>query len=279
MEKETENLGQTLARELKQPTVLLTADGAYFDVVATPSGWNTQTVDREHLLAFPRHKRANVQIRDVASFIVYVNRHAGPHASVWCDSDPARDRIEFIGIMDDHGGAGADPGWRANRTTFRPAFTEEWKTWQQHNKKPFTQTEFAEFIEGNLRDVATVDGFPTGAAMLEMAVNMEALQEVKFKSALRLMSGAHQLQFEQNDDAHTVTRMDVFQRFALGLSVFVGGAAYQLTARLRYRVREGRLAFWYEIVRPDLTFQDAAKALVDQISSECGTAFYFGVSA
>lgn len=105
-----------------------------------------------------------------------------------------------------------------------------------------TQAEFATFIEDNLADIAGSDGLPSGADMLRMSIDFEAKQDMRFKSALRLQSGGVDLAFVQQEDNGTLEKMKLFDRFAIGVPVFWGDAAYRVEARLRYRVREGKLS-------------------------------------
>ena len=64
-------------------------------------------------------------------------------------------------------------------------------------------------------------------------------------------SGGVQMSFVQDDDNQTLEKMQLFERFSIGIPVFWNGDAYRLDARLRYRVREGVLKFWYELIRPE----------------------------
>lgn len=48
-----------------------------------------------------------------------------------------------------------------------------------------------------------------------------------------------QFEFIEDEDKDTRTKMEVFQRFTLGIPVFDGGtSAYPIEARLKYRERE-----------------------------------------
>ena len=66
-------------------------------------------------------------------------------------------------------------------------------------------------------------------------------------------------------DAATIARMRVFDRFALAIPVFWGRPRYPLAARLRYRIAEGKVRFWYELIRPDRVHEEAAKAEIATI--------------
>lgn len=274
---ETQNLAQTLALELKEPIEIGSEPLMHVKRIALPPGWKFQEFDEEKLLEAPRRKRATVELNDADSFVEYVKRHGSMGTStVWCVADYKRGEVEFTGILNDHGESEDDAAWRDHLATFSPEFSEEWLRWVGKHGQLFTQPEFAAFIEDNLKDIASVDGSPTGSQMLEMALTFEANQDMRFKSAIRLQNGGVQMSFVQDDDAQTLQKMQVFDRFSLGFPVFWNGDAYRVDARLRYRVRDGKLTFWFELIRQDKVLEAATQTLIAQIRDKTGTPFFFG---
>lgn len=279
MDKEEENLAATLAREMKGPVEILLDGPDQVHRVALPHGWTAQEYDDEKFLAAPRRKKATVRLHDTDSFIGYVKRHGSLEScTVWCIADYAAGSVRFTSIINDNGEAKDAQNWRDHRASFSPAFSEEWKRWNKRDgsDNAFTQFQFASFIEENNKDIVSVGGSPTGAQMLEMALSMEANQDVKFKSAIRLQNGGVQLNYVADDDNQTITRMQLFERFTLGMPVFWNGDAYQVDARLRYRVREGALKFWYELIRQDKVLEAATTTMIATIKAQVGMPFFFG---
>ena len=70
--------------------------------------------------------------------------------------------------------------------------------------------------------------------------------------------------------------MQMFDRLNIGIPVFWNGDPYQIDARLRYRVREGKVTFWYELIRPDKVLEAATAGVIDIIKAQTGTPFFFG---
>lgn len=264
-----QNLAETLAKELKTPIEIGSDDSCCIKRIALPSGWTLKEFDDEKLLPKPRRKSAKVRLSDVQSFVAYANAHAMNHTTIWIDADHSNShgKIDFIAIINDLGQDECDSAWRDHIALYSPKISEEWKRWIGADKKPMTQSEFATFIEDNLPDIAGGEGFPSGTDMLRMAIDFEAKQDMRFKSAFRLQSGGVDLAFVQQEDNGTIEKMKLFDRFAIGVPVFCGEDAYRVEARLRYRVRDGKLSFWYEIIRPDRVMEAAANALVDKVSS------------
>lgn len=285
MDKTPENLAQTLARELPKPDIVLAQQGwsdeAHDAVahVALPAGWTLKSIDNEPFLAGPRRLKAKAEFDDPGSFIDYVLKHHGHTTTVWCTFNPVSYALKFEAVIDEHGPGEAR--WRDHVCTFTPRMTPEWKEWVIEHAGALcalTQLGFAEFLERNERDIAGGDGFPSCLDMMRMAAAFEANADKTFKSKINVQSGGVEMQFVDTDDQATVSRMSVFSRFRIALPVFwrMPSAtddktpAWTLVARLKYRVQQGAVSFWYELDRPDRVHEAAALALIEEIRTGLG---------
>lgn len=248
--------------------------------IALPPGWSVHEKDDEKLRAIPYRKKGKVVLSDQDSFIEYINRHKIPDSTtIFCEADYRSSKISFDCIINDHSPHTPDQDsqmWRDFTATYTPLFSEEWNRWTGGHKRQFSQIEFATFIEENLADVASAEGFPSGKDLFEMAVSFETNQDLRLKSHIRLQSGGVNFHYVENDDDQTLKKMTMFERIAIGIPVFWNGNGYQITARLRYRVREGKATFWYELVRQDKVIEDATKTLIEKIKTETGVPLFFG---
>lgn len=273
MDDTKNNIAETVAREARKP-VVMEING--LKVLALPDGYKTEDLDK--LMPAPRRKIANVTLGDTDSFIDYTKRHGSlDTATVWCDAAFREGKVKLTAILNDHGETATEPHWRDHIANYTPTFATEWTRWFTKDKQQFSQPDFAAFIEENIRDIAgDGDTSASGAQMLEMALNFEANQDLRFKSAMRLQNGAVQISFAENDDAQTLTKMQMFDKFGIGIPVFWGGQAYAIEARLRYRARDGKVVFWFELIRPDKVLEDAAKGLVEQVKTGTGLPLFYG---
>lgn len=269
---EKTNIIETAVREARKPFAISVKDDTH---IAVPEGYKLE--DMEKFMDTPRRKRAKIALNDVDSFIIYNNRQGSlAECTIWCQADYSQGKVSFLSILNDHGEEDGKQQWRDHTSSFTPTFSEEWKRWNAKDHETFSQVEFASFIEENLKDIATVEGSPTGAQMLEMALSFEANQDMRFKSAIRLQNGGVQMSFVQDDNDQTLAKMQMFDRFSIGVPVFWNGDAYQVDARLRYRVRDGKLTFWFELIRPDKVLEATTRKLIDKIKVETGKPFFFG---
>lgn len=263
-----ENIAQTLARELPKPLILQTlstADehGAVI-YMAVPNHSRLEKVDGESLLPAPRRTKATTTLTDHTSFLQYVNEHKQPATAVWCQFDPVTYKLAFNAVIDEIGPEA--PAWRSHKANFAPTMSNEWLTWTENNRKVMTQLEFAYFIEEHEEDISAVDGYPSSLDMMKMATEFEARQDQAIKSTVRLQNGGVELAYVSNDDAQTIEKMRLFEKFRIGIPVFRGAAeGHLLEARLRYRTHQGKASFWYELVRPDRAHEMAAKTMIETI--------------
>lgn len=273
---ETANIAETLAREIKAPVLHLL--GPDRDLIGLPPGWTAQFDDREKLMPKPRRKVAKVSLTEAESFIDYGIRHGSlANATVWCKANYKTGEMGFTAIINDHGEEETQQAWRDHRATFVPEKSEEWKRWTDKHGSQFSQVQFALFLEENLKDIISADGMPTGTQMLEMALGFEAKQDMRFKSAVRLQSGGVRLEYVEDEDKNTIASMQMFEKFQIAVPVFrADESRYPVTARLRYRVKEGALVFWFELIRADLVMEQASRALVETIRTKVGFPFFFG---
>lgn len=282
MDYESKNIAETLAAELPKPYVLFvdapnnTERAGSVTHVAVPKGYALHTADNEKLLAHPRRTVATATMGEEASFVDYVLRHAEANSVVWCSFNPTNSHLEFTAVFDEHAGKGP-AGWRGHKATFNPALSAEWTTWTAHNKQAKSQLAFAEFIEQNEVDISEKEGYPTSLQMMKLATEFEARAEQRVKSTLRLQSGGVRLEYVADPDKGTIEAMQVYDKFLIGVPVFwtvqkPGEAipAYHVRARLRYRLGQGGVTFHYELIRPDLVHQQAAKELIDRVRAAIG---------
>jgi uncharacterized protein YfdQ (DUF2303 family) len=278
------NIAATIAEISAKPSQVAESD--YGRLFAVPEGYRLETDQALHQLNSTPHRKAGaVQLRTVESFVQYVNQHRQPQTQIYVvvTPDNAANPLVATAVFNDHGfeAESDEPGWRDFRAVFQPDSSAEWKTWITSNGKRMSQVQFATFIEDNLKCFAGAgtdggDDFPSGGAMLQMALAFEASQDKRIKSSVRIQSGGIQLEYVDNDDAATVSRMQAFDRFRLGLAPFWRGAAYPLESRLRYRNSGGELQLWYDLVRPDLVVDYAVEELINKIETETSITPIFG---
>jgi uncharacterized protein YfdQ (DUF2303 family) len=280
MNLDHDNIAQAIIDNLPEAHVALeleVAAGGTVNYVAVPRGHELKQIDTEGYLDNPRRAKTTASFSDADSFIAYVLAHNSGRTDVWAEFDPAAGKLGFTAVFDDHTVDSA--GWRQKRAVYTPKTSHEWNIWSGKNGSQQAQADFALFLENNEKDVAGGDGsgFPSSLDILTMATNFEAHADKSYKSKLNLQSGGVTLEFVDTDKPETVERMKVFNKFQIGIPVFWAlhkadepVPAWPIVARLKYRPSNGKVVFWYELVRADVVFELAATALLDKVKEGLG---------
>lgn len=230
----------------------------------------TKQVSLEHLLTRPSIVRANVTVRDVESFVAYIEKYrsGSPEAKPAIFASVTEIGAEFTAILDYHHNGSATPEWGVHRCVFTCTETVEWTRWMRQNKQAMNQEVFARFIEDNAPDFVN----PSSSWMQEMALTLEARQTGEFANAVRLQNGTFSLRYSETIDAKAGANGDqeIPATFEIGIAPFVGFAPWKVEARLRFKLSGGKLTFWYELVRPHKIIEEAAKEVIKSITAGVG---------
>lgn len=259
------DLSRKLTVAQAEPKVPKILDGAPYIVLRDADG-NERAEQLLGRLPAPHRKHGTVKLFDVDSFIWYYKEH-GNGAPVYATLEPA----QFLAVLNEHTKDAA--GYRDYRADFTVKHSKEWQTWVQHNGHgaAFNSTDsFALFLEEQSLDIVK----PDAATMLQIALNFRLSQDVQFKQVTRLQDGQIDFGYSTVINAEAKQeggrKLQIPEVFTIEVPVFDGPTQprYRVDARFRYRLSEGKLKLWYELVRPHKVVQDAFKAIWDRIVKE-----------
>lgn len=197
----------------------------------------------ETFLPNPWYRRGEVAVHDATSFAEYFNRFKDADSVVFGDQVA----LAFIGVIDYHkaGGEGA-ARWGRHRVTLHLQQTEPWKEWLEMDKKEMDQGTFGQFLEDRIPDIVQ----PDGAELVMLARNFEARKDATYNGRIDPDTGSVAIHFAEivagvvKDGALSVPR-----QFVVRLTPFIGAQAYDIVARLRWKVSGSQLRLRYELVR------------------------------
>jgi uncharacterized protein YfdQ (DUF2303 family) len=255
----------TLAQAIGHP---IDHPGLATPIALLPDGVSVH--DLERLLPKPTRTRQKLTVLDAESFIEYVNRFADDATAVFCNGPEGR---TFSAVIDYH--QPDSPAWRDHVATYRCPTSIEWGRWKENDRKRMDQATFAEFIEENVRDItqrANEENDPSPADMLEISRTLEAKKNITFRQGTRLDNGQVQLTYNEEIDgrAGEAGQLRIPEQFFVAVKPFLGGDAFCVPARFRYRILEGRLQMWFELVRPDKVLEEAYNAVRQKIQDAIG---------
>lgn len=240
--------------------------------ITTPNTYTVHDLTEkiEKAQPFRNRKAGTTALLNLDSFITYVI-HQDKAGEAYIYADP--DRLSITAVFNDYR---TTPGWRDHRATYQAAYTPEYKRWAELNRKPMSQTEFAEFIEDNLADLTGNEG----RSLLEVATTIQAKTDINFSSAKRLDNGQVQLGYTEIIDARAGSdgAVTIPREFALGLRIFKNGEGYAIKARLKYRLQSGAVKFWYELDRPERAIEDAFQGYIDRLKESTNYTVLIGIA-
>src|SRR3546814_5088723 len=109
------------------------------------------------------------------------------------------------------------------------------------------------------------------------SLNFSSLRQVTFNSGRRLQDGTVSFEFKEEEKTGNVK---LPPQIKLALPVFRGdAAAYKITARLKYVIKDGALAIWFELERPDLVIDDAYQHVIADVATQTGIEVFRGMPA
>jgi uncharacterized protein YfdQ (DUF2303 family) len=241
-----------------------------------PAGAALKTLDLRDHGDNPRRKTGTVKVADADSFVAYVRKHELPQTEVWADLVGTK----IVAVINAHTESVVDEadegaaGHGDHRAILAVRKTDAWEAWTALDRKSMWQQQFAEHIEDRAIDIVK----PTGAEMLELAQSFQAKQGVEFESSKRLSSGESQLVYKETVAAKAGQRgqLDIPAQIELALTPFEGAPAYKVTARFRYRIKDGHLALSYALERPDDVLREAFLDVVTLVEGDLDRKVYRG---
>lgn len=222
---------------------------------------------------FPLRKKGTVIVRDVASFHAYFGKHADDNSEIYAD----RAARTLTAVLDAHEAEGAvnasETGarWGQHRLVLQLTHTDAYNAWVGGNTRKLSQLAFAEFVEDHRADITS----PPAADLLELAQSFQATQKVTFRSGTRLKSGQRTLTYveeHQGAGGGANGELTIPDSFNLALPIFDGATvADKVTARLRYRIEDGRLVMIYILDRLTEVVDAAFEGIVAEVAAGVST--------
>jgi uncharacterized protein YfdQ (DUF2303 family) len=210
----------------------------------------------------PDRKRGTAVVNTLDSFIDLVDRHKTEHSVIFADIDWRKPSL--TAIIDYHDKASDGPADNGKHRVHYPfPLSEEWQTWVKFNSEPMTQSEFAEFIEDRIAELAAPHeeeaahwqeklggrvAFPNEIVTLSRGLKINA--ETRVINQVTLASGEAQITFEEEHKDQNGQKLNVPNLFIIKLPPFFRGEAVRVPVRLRYRLKAGSLVWFYQLYRP-----------------------------
>lgn len=239
-----------------------------------------RVLDLEAYAKRPRRRKGEVRFDQPGSLEAYTNEFkVEPETRLYADLESG---LVVVVFNDDVPGyvteTGVAPGsWRDHRASMKLKRTPEWDAWRQLDREIQSQVEFAEHVEEHLGSIVT----PPAADLLEIVRTFTGSTKIAFRSAVNLANGEIRMAYDEDMDvsAAGTRQLDVPATFTLRLAPFQGCDPVDVTARLRYRMKDGHLRIGYILDKPDELEQATFQAEVSKVALNAGLEVHYGTPA
>ena len=261
-------------------------------VVLIPQGmkpFNVKSLLDEFLPA-PERRKGSAALESVDAFIAHAKRFSDADSVVFANPDPTSPSL--TSVLDYHrAGADGSPRFGQHRGVYRFPLSAEWQAWNANNNKAMSQVNFAAFLEDRISDIADPKGanasalafvhsllveFASPQRLLDLSRGLQITVESKVGAHVSLSSGEGQITFTEAHADATGKPIKIPGAFLIQIPVFRGDALYQIGARLRYRISEGKVVWSYVLYRTDRVFDDAVKVACDVVAKGTGLPVLMG---
>lgn len=229
--------------------------------MSVPEGMSVRSI--KEFLPPPDRIKQRVELLSVDSFCDYLERYASPDSLIFANEPSA----QYDCVLDYHPSkqsidSQSSRGYADHVIAYTCPQADPWKLWNGLNGQLLGQVEFAEFVEQNLKDIVT----PSGGELMQVALELRVHKTASFQSDIRLDNGQVQLRYEEEIKGETKHKdMVIPTELKLALPVFVDGPRYELFARFRYSMTDGKLKMGFQLIRPKDVYNAAVKEVTSAI--------------
>jgi uncharacterized protein YfdQ (DUF2303 family) len=238
-------------------------------VALVPEGYSLEVLDLaalEHFAGKPNRKTGTHYFADTDSFCRYFKEHRSVDSRIFAT---IRDNCaNFRAILNFHGD---EPSFNDHvcELSLRP--THDWNVWINNSGQSMTQGTLATFLETNSDFFVS----PSGADLLELISNLEGKAHVDITQAIKLQNGSINVKYTETVElrggsAQQPGEIVMPKEFTVALEIFEGTGILQMKARLRYRIADKKIVFWYEPIHPEKFVREICAQVMQEIETETG---------
>lgn len=234
----------------------------------------------------PERRAGTATILTLDSLIAFANRHKDADSVLFSNLDAS---IPWISAVFDYHTIAHDPRFGKHRAHYAFPLTQEWKAWRATDGKSLTQGEWAAFLEEHIAELAApLDAEKSGyerifqtkiatpAELITLSRGMSVTVEAKIRDFRTLASGETEIAYEEVHKDGSGAKLIVPGLFIVSVPLFVDAAPTRVLARLRYRKKDGLLAWFYQLYRADAEVREAMRQDADRVASETSMPMFEG---
>jgi uncharacterized protein YfdQ (DUF2303 family) len=235
-------------------------------------------------------RRGTAKATTLASFVDLVNRHKDSDSAIFAATSWPGPKL--TAVIDYHTRDG-EARRAAHRIVYDFPITKEFNAWIQGDGKPLSQVAFAAFLEDHAAELAAPydaekseieprfkERFATPAELLDLSRELEVHEGSKVKQGVRLQTGERVVEFTTEHTNSKGEKVNIPGIFIVSIKPFLEGdrpvEPVRLVARLRYRISEGALLWFYSLYRWEEVLRERIQLDLLRTAKETGLPCFEG---
>lgn len=236
--------------------------------------------DLEDYLTKPTRIRLDENLTNFASFVEACDtRLDKEEAAIYTRiiDKPKFNDFKFTAFAKDC--RNGSPEWR-NDFIFRfdGLFTKHTRDWLARDEYEMDQNVFALFIDKHLDDIRCREEdrklYPSQIELFNFVTTLQDSKNDRFSRKVNIQNGDVSVSLERESDDGTKQQLKLFERFPIVLQIYEGFPEYQVEAKLRFRIRDGQVYFFYDIQGLEEMFIAARNWAVNELKEKTGLPVY-----
>ncbi len=234
----------------------------------------------------PERREGTATVTVMQSFIDLVNRHKDGDSAIFAETVWPSPKL--TAVIDYHGRDG-EARFGRHRVVYGFPVSDELKAWVELNGKSMSQGDFAAFIENRIADLGEPmpeeielyerlfkTAFAMPNQMVDLSRGLAVRVAAEVKNAVTLQSGEMEVVFREEHRNDVGEKITVPGLFMLSVPAFRDGDPVRIVARLRYRMREQKLTWFYQLYQWELEVRNRVSEDLARAAEETELPAYEG---
>ncbi|MEI3040053.1 MAG: DUF2303 family protein [Victivallales bacterium] len=214
-----------------------------------PDGMQLIRLD-EYLPDRPRRKQIELKLKNVKSFIQYVNEQKSDHTRIFGHLE---EPYSFRAVIDYHGTSGLAADWCEHNVTLELSLSEQYRCWKKISGSLFKQEDFVEFLKDNRLDIIS----PDNGQILQLCMELDAHKDSRCTGKVPTNAG---MAFSFVEDVQTSCRgekVEVPSSIRLRIPIFEGMPPVEIECDFKFRLTQGTMAFGVRMLGVEKMLREA----------------------
>jgi uncharacterized protein YfdQ (DUF2303 family) len=265
-------------------------------IMVRPEGMAVESIKQylDEYLTAPERIKGNANHDTLESFLLHVNTFKeADRSAIYADQGGGVLQC----VYDYH--KLNDPKFCDHKAYYNAKKSKQWNIWTGNNGNVMGQGEFAAFIENNALDLIDPPGgdgydytladnailkigqtlntsLASASKVIELSRSFQVHERATATAAHNPSTGELTVEYVTEHKDASGGKLKVPGLFVIAIPVYEEGHNYRVVVRLRYRLKEGKMLWFYELYQPEKCIEDAFNEICKEAGETSGLTVYRG---